>query len=503
MDRTDPGGASGRIVIIGAGPGGICAGIKLKEAGIEDFVILEKGTGPGGTWYHNRYPGAECDVRSHLYSFSFEPNPGWTRAFAGHAEIRAYFEHCVAKYGIAPHVRYGQEVVAARWDDARALWVLSMKDGAKIEAPVVISAIGMFNELNWPEIEGLHDFKGTMFHSGRWKRDHDLKGRTVGVIGSAASAVQFIPEIAKEAGRLHVFQRTANWVLPKQNLPFTEEELARFARDPEAVKAMRQQISDELETFITVLYGLPDQDLTTTDLETLKATELAARENLAVVADPAVREKLTPKVPFGSQRPLLSDDFYPAFNRPNVELATEPIARITADSVVTADGRARRVDTLVVATGFRANQYLSVLDVKGRGGLDLVQSWNGGPRAYRGVVTAGFPNLFMLYGPNTNGGSILFMIECQVAYIVRQIARMRAEGAAWIDVRPEAMQAYNDHLQAALAKVSVFHEKDGSKYYRDPSGRVVTQWPYTMAAYRDLMASDDSDAWARASLARA
>lgn len=501
MDRTDATGARRRIVIIGAGPGGICTGIKLKEAGIDDFIILEKGSGPGGTWYHNRYPGAECDVRSHLYSFSFELNPNWSRAFAGHAEIRAYFEHCVAKYGLAPSIRYGHEVVSARWDDVAGLWHLTLKDGQTLEAGTVVSAIGMYNEISWPDIPGLHDFKGKTFHSARWQRDHDLKGRTVGVIGSAASAVQFIPEIAKEAGQLVVFQRTANWVIPKQNIPFTEAEKEAFAREPERILAMRKQISDELEGFITTLYGLPDQDVSSTDPAALAALTDMGLENLAVVTDPAVRAKLTPTVPFGSQRPLLSDDFFPTFNRPNVELVTERIARISADGVVTEDGVEHKLDTLVIATGFKANQYLSVLDVKGRDGVDLVDAWNGEARAYRGVTTAGFPNLFMLYGPNTNGGSILFMIECQVAYTVRHIARMRAEGTAWIDVRPEAMQAYNDDLHAALAKVSVFHVKDGSKYYRAASGRVVAQWPYTMAAYDSLMTSEDEDAYQKASFA--
>jgi cation diffusion facilitator CzcD-associated flavoprotein CzcO len=472
-----------RIVIIGAGPGGICAGVKLREAGIDDFVILEKGTGPGGTWYHNRYPGAECDVRSHLYSFSFEPNPDWSKAYAGHAEIRAYFERCVEKYGIGPFIRYGKEVTSADWDDARGIWRLSTKAGEIVEADVVISAIGMFNELSWPDIEGLRDFGGTLFHSARWRYDHDLNGRTVGVIGSAASAVQFVPEIAKEAGQLHLFQRTPNWVIPKANTPFTEEELARLRADPREVAALRETIYGELENFIT--FSNPDA---------LREAEAAGLANLEQVKDPEVRAKLRPTGPFGCQRPLLSDDFYPTFNRPNVELVTERIARVTRDGIVTSDGRERKVDTIICATGFKANQYLSVLKVRGRNGVDLQQAWNTGPIAYLGVATAGFPNLFMLYGPNTNNGSILFMIECQVAYAVRQIQRMSAERIKWLDVRPDVMARYNDELQKAIDKVAVW-QVPGSNYYRAPSGRIVTQWPYTMAEYRARTEAADSDAY--------
>lgn len=472
-----------RIAIIGAGPGGLCMAVRLRQAGLESFVLLEKGHGVGGTWYHNRYPGCACDIPSHLYSFTFEPKSDWSRPYGSQAEIRAYLEHCATKYGLLPHCRFDSAVQSAVWDERRARWMLRLESGEVVEADIVVSALGMFNELAWPEISGLDSFAGTSFHSARWNWDHDLSGERVGVIGSAASAVQFVPEIVKEARQVHLFQRTANWVMPKQDEPFTAEQLAYFAEHPETVRAVRDEI-----------YRRVDAGMTFSDPAAVAEMESSVLAAMEVVEDPQLREKLRPRHPFGCKRPLLSNDYYPAFNRSNLELVTDRIERITADSVVTADGRARRVDTLILATGFSTTKYLSAIEVVGRGGKRLDDAWSDGALAYLGITATGFPNLFMLYGPNTNNGSILSMIEAQVDYALRQIQRIEDEDLAWIDVRREPMERYNDDIQRAIGRVAAW-QADCNGYYRTRSGRIVTQWPYSMTEFRERTSKPDADAY--------
>ena len=470
-----------RIAIVGAGPGGICMAIRLKGAGFESFEILEKSGGVGGTWNHNRYPGCACDIPSHLYSFSFELKPDWTRPYASQPEILAYLEHCAAKYGILPHCRFGDAVQRARWDEDASRWTLELASGRTAEADVVVSAVGMFNDLVEPEIPGLDAFAGTRFHSARWDWSHDLTGETVGVIGSAASAVQFVPEIAQQAGRVHLFQRTANWVVPKQDEPFPEAMLDAFRRDPELARALRQKIFDSFSGPGIFERVRPDM-------------EKACCASMEVVRDPALRARLVPDHPWGCKRPLLSNEYYPAFNRPNLELVTDPIERITADSVVTRDGRERRIDTLILATGFATTKFLSAIDVRGRGGVSIAEAWSDGAQAYKGVTTAGFPNLFMLYGPNTNSDSIITMIEYQADHALRQIERIAREDLAWIDVKPAAMAAYNDALQRDIATIRLW-QAGCTDYYRAPGGRVVTQWPRSMRALEDALSSLDEDAY--------
>jgi cyclohexanone monooxygenase len=472
-----------RIAIIGAGPGGICAGIQLKARGIRDFVILEKADGIGGTWWHNKYPGAECDVQSHLYSFSFELKRDWTRPYAGQAEILSYLEHVVRKYELADFIRMGNAVRSARWDESRALWRLEMADGNAVEAPIVISAMGMFNELSIPAIPGLDTFAGKKFHSARWDHGYDLAGKRVGVIGCAASAVQFLPEIAAKPAMMHVFQRTANWVIPKADTPFTKEQLAELCGNPDALPASRAQIYKDLDAFITF-----------SDKAALADLEKSGLENLSVVKDPELRRKLTPNHPFGCKRPLLSNLYYPIFNRPNVELVTEAIERITPDAIVTQDGVTRPVDTIILATGFQVTRYLSAIEVVGRGGRRIEDAWSEGAQAYLGISTTGFPNLFMLYGPNTNNGSIITMLECQVAYILRQIERLERDRVAWLDVRRDVMQRYNDALQRDIDGVEVWQAACGN-YYRGPAGTIVTQWPHTMDEFSDRTRATDRDAY--------
>ena len=382
-----------RAVIVGAGAGGLCMGIRLREAGIDDFVILDKASGVGGTWYYNTYPGAECDVQSHLYSFSFEPKPDWSRPFAGQAEILGYLEHCADKYGLRPHLRFDSAVEALRWDEELARWHVTTGDGRHLSADVVVSAIGMFNNIVWPDIPGIGDFAGESFHSARWDHAVDLAGKRVGVVGIAASAIQFVPEIAPEVGELYLYQRTANWVVPKANQPYSAEEIERYRRDPAALDASRGEIYDTWNTLCT----FQQKDV-------LAEIERAGLARIAEVEDPVTRRKLTPNHPFGCKRPLFSDLYYPVFNRDNVHLVTSDIERISPAGVVTRDGGCHEVDVLIYSTGFETTTYLNALDVRGRAGLTLGEAWDDGPQAYLGITTAGFPNLFMLYGPQYQPG---------------------------------------------------------------------------------------------------
>ena len=479
-----------RIAIIGAGPGGLCMGVTLKRAGFHDFVLLERGDGVGGTWRRNTYPGAACDVQSALYSFTFAFKADWSRPYATQPEILAYMEEVAQTFDLLPHCRFGAEVVRATWQEVAATWRLELGSGETVEADAVVSAVGMFNELVRPDIEGLEDFRGASFHSAQWDWDHDLTGETVAVIGSAASAVQFVPEIVKQAGQVQLFQRTANWVLPKPDTPYTEEELASFRADPTPIR----QKSIEL-------YRHMDAGMTFADpavVAEMEATGLAAIDE---VADPVTRERLRPRHPWGCKRPLFSNVFYAAFNRSNLELVTDPITRITEDSVVTADGARRRADALILATGFAATRYVSAIDVVGRDGRRITDAWHDGAHAYLGVTTSGFPNLFMLYGPNTNNGSILTLIEYQAEHIVGHLQRMLRQELAWIDVRPEPMARYNAEVQEAIAGVRVW-QAGCNGYYRTPSGRVVTQWPYSMSEFRRRTTDYDPDDFEVAALHR-
>lgn len=478
-----PGGdlpSSVAVLIIGAGPGGLCAGIELLRAGISDFTILEKADGVGGTWWHNRYPGAECDVESHLYSYSFEPKPDWSKPYAGQAEIRAYIEHVAETYGIKPYCRFGVEVSSARWDEDAAVWRVATSDGRRITARIVISAIGMFNEIATPDIPGLEQFAGDVFHTARWPDGYDITGRRVALIGSAASAVQTAPEIAPIVRHLDVYQRTPQWVLPKRDTPFTKSEIDRFRNEPEAMLAHRKALWTELEN--TLQFADP---------QLIADSEAAARKNIEIVEDIDLRRRLTPAWGFGCRRPLLSNAYYPMFNRSNVTLIDVGIQRVESQGIVTTREELRPAETIVLATGFQTTLFLSAIDVTGRDGLHIGEAWREGAQAYLGIVTAGFPNLFMLYGPNTNSNSFITMLELQAGYVIRCIRRLLDERLRWMDVRPSAMTAYNDQLQTDIARFTVW-QADCGGYYRVPSGRIVTQFPYTMTQYAKMLSEVDA-----------
>ena len=473
-----------RIGIIGAGPGGVATAIRMLEAGHDDVVLLEKASGVGGTWWHNRYPGLSCDIPSHLYSFSFAPKVDWSRPYGSRDEIHAYMDEVVDRFALRDRIHFDTEVRSATWDDERAVWSVTCANGATFEFDVVVAGLGMFNELHWPEIPGLDSFAGTSFHSARWDWDHDLTGERVGVIGSAASAVQFIPEIAPLVGHLTVFQRAANWVLPKEDTPYTAEQLDHFRAHPEDVATSRQTIFDRVDPLIS----FHNDDM-------LRLSTEAGLRNLEVVEDPELRRRLTPTGPYGCQRPLVSNDYYPTFNRPNVELVTETIDRITPAGVVTVDGVEHEFDTLIIATGFQTTKFLSAIDVTGRDGVELEKAWADGARAYLGITTAGFPNLFMLYGPNTNNGSIIYMLECQAEYAVQAVEWMDRDDLAWIDVKPEAEAAYNAQMQHDLDTVGVWGAGNCHNYYRGAGGYIVTQWPHSMSEYRRRTERIDEDAY--------
>lgn len=459
------------IVIIGAGPGGMCMAIKLLEAGFEDFVILERQSEPGGTWTNNRYPGLACDVPSLLYSFSFEQKVDWSRIYATQPEIKAYMLRLAEKYGLRRFMRFDTEVERADWDDNQCHWVIRTKSGSDLVASVLISGLGMFNEVVTPDIPGIETFTGTSFHTARWPDDVVLRDQSVSVIGSAASAVQMIPEIAKQARHLTVYQRTPNWVMPKDDRAYSDEELSEFRRNPAVALGIRAEYVDKYEALLT--FDKPD---------IMQELRSQALQNLAQVEDSEVRAKLTATVPLGAQRPLFSNEYYPTFNRPDVELVTESIDEIVPSGIRTA-GTVRPCDVIIFATGYAANKYLSVIDVRGRDGIALAQAWEDGPQAYLGVTTQGFPNLFMLYGPNTNNGSILTMLEYQVEYIIRRLLEMKRHALHWIDVRRSVMDTYNDIVQKDIHAVEPWRTL-GTRYYRARSGRIVTQWPSTMAAFK-------------------
>ena len=474
--RDTRGGSSPwTVAIVGAGVSGICSAIKLREAGITDFVILEKAASIGGTWRDNTYPGAACDVRSHFYSFSFEPNPDWSRVYSPQPEILAYFERCVAKYGVSPHIRFNQEVTAATFDEDRGLWCLAMGDGTSVEARTLILGCGQLNRPAFPAIAGRESFAGPAFHSARWDHTVDLAGKRVASIGNGASAIQYVPEVAREAGHLTVFQRSANWIVAREDRPYTEAEKQRFRNVPLARLLARWKI-----------YLVNEYDF----LAFLKESWLRRRREKAikawleeVIPDPALRATQTPDYPLGCKRILVSSDYFPALNRPNVDVVTSPITRIRPDGIETADGAFTALDVIIYGTGFETMSFVGPIAVTGRDGRHLDEAWSHGAEAHLGITVAGFPNLFVCYGPNTNLGhhSIIFMIECQVRYIVACIREIVERDLAVLDVREEAMARFNREVQDAMKKT--VWEGGCHSWYKTADGKVTNNWSGPIIQY--------------------
>ena len=474
-----------RIVVIGAGPGGISSGYYLREAGYTDFTIFERAGEVGGTWQRNRYPGLACDVWSHIYSFTFNLNPAWTRSYAGQSEILEYMRKTVTAFDLWPHIRLNTGIASCRWDDDAGHWVVTTDAGDEVEADAVISGQGMFGELKYPDIAGRDSFEGVAMHTGAWDERVDLTGLRVAVIGSAASAVQSIPEIAKLAGQLTVFQRSPNWVLPKEDVEHTAEQLGGFHADASVLLDHHNGIMSKVAPSIP--FSNP---------ETIAAAEGVAASAIEVVKDPDVRSKLTPTTPWGCTRPLFSNHYFATYNRDNVTLVTDAVERVTATGVVTADGTARDFDVIVFATGYHVDKFASRIPITGRDGLPLEKAWDDGAQAYLGVTTTGFPNLFILYGPNTNQGSLIPMIEWQVQYVAKLLGEMDAAGVRWIDVKREVMTEYNERLQSAIDNFDVW--KGGCHhYYLAESGRMVVPYPWSMWDFKASLDTSHLDDFER------
>lgn len=460
--------------MLGAGIGGMATAVRLRRAGIDDFVVLERGDGVGGTWRWNTYPGAACDVPSHLYSFSFAPNPDWSSTYARQPEILAYLEQVADDFGIRPHLRLGRTVTAMRWSDDSSTWTVETAEGDTYEADVVVSALGTFTEPKLPDVPGLDDFEGELLHSARWDHDVAVEGRRVGVIGTGASAIQIVPEIAPVAARTTVFQRTPAWIVPRKEAPYTDEEKAAFRATPRVAKRHRGEIYRSYEERTSFQVDSPIEEV----LEEFARGYLEAK-----VADPELRAKLTPSYRIGCKRVLPSSTYLPTMQRDDVDLVTDPIVRVVPGGVETADGTLHELDVLICATGFDATGWLKGIDVVGRGGQPLREAWSKGARAHLGITVSGFPNLFLLYGPNTNqpGNSLIFILEAQAAYAVRAMKAMARAGASSVDVKPEVQDAYVAAIDEAMA--GTVWQSGCASYFHDEHGRVATQLPHPSRWY--------------------
>ena len=480
-----------RVAIIGAGFAGLGMAIRLRQRGIDDFVVLERAASLGGVWRDNRYPGAACDVPAHLYSYSFEPNPSWTRLFAPQREILAYLERCADKYDVRRHIRFGAGVRSLVFDEDRQVWTITAEGGARLEADVVVCASGLaLTQPKLPPIPGLDAFAGAAFHSSRWDHAEPLEGRRVAVVGTGASAIQIVPAIAPRVGKLTVLQRTAPWVLPRPEHEIGPRWHALFERYPASQKALRGAIYALLETFAVGFVVDPRVN--------------RARQRLALrfleksVPDASLRAKLTPTFTLGCKRILFSNDYLPALQRPNAEVVTERIARVEGSQIVTDDGARREVDVIVCATGFEAADAQLAFDVVGRAGRSLSDRWaREGASAYLGCTVAGFPNFFMLVGPNTTLGhsSMVYMMESQIAYVLDALAQMREAGVATLEVRREAQERYNARLQERLAK-TVWMTGGCASWYVSESGKNTTLWPGFTWEFRLRTRRFDRDAYA-------
>lgn len=475
-------------IVIGAGFGGLAAAIKLKQAGFKRLAVLEKAERLGGTWRDNTYPGAACDVPSRLYSYSFALNPNWSRAYSGQPEIQAYMEDCADRFGVRQLIRFNAEVERADWDEAAKLWRVTLKDGEQIAAPVLVSALGQLNRPHFAGIPGRETFKGVSWHSARWRHDVDLAGKTVGCIGSGASAIQYIPEVAKSAGKVVIFQRTPNYIIPRLDKPTPDWLRRLYAAVPLVDRAFRHAIWHLMDLrFRAFKRGAKSAD---------SFRKLAIGNLERLIADPVLREKLTPTYPIGCKRILISDDYYQTLTRPNVELVTETVAEVAAAGAKTADGALHACDVLIYGTGFDTTHFLAPLEIHGAGGQILSEAWKDGAEAYLGVTVAGFPNLFMLYGPNTNLGhnSIIVMLEAQADYIVKCMKELRRRGARALDVRPAAFTAFNVQLQKDLEATAWAGEC--SSWYKTSSGKITNNWSDDTAAYRRRTARPNFDDYA-------
>ncbi len=464
-----------RIVIVGAGFAGLGTAVRLKQAGINDFLILEKAAEVGGTWEANTYPGCQCDVPSHLYSFSFAPNPSWTRTFSTQPEIWAYLQRVADEHGLYEHIELGVTVERAEWDEQRQLWRLQTSAGS-FTAQILISGMGGLSEPSIPDIEGLDSFEGSAFHSARWEHSVALADRKVAVIGTGASAIQIVPKIQPEVAQLHLFQRTPPWVMPHSDRPLSDLEHRLYRRFPITQRLMREGIYWGRE-----LYVLPFMH----QALARPGEQIALRHLRSQVSDPSLQEKLTPTYRMGCKRILLSNDFYPAVQQPNVTLQTAAIERVQANSVKTCDGAEHEVEVIVLCTGFHVTDMPFANWVFGRQGRSLADVWEGSPHAHLGITVNGFPNLFMLLGPHTGLGhtSVVFMIECQIEYLVRCLQTMAGSGLRSIEPKRAAEARFVAEMESRL-QGTVWTSGGCNSWYLDSRGRASSLWPGPTWRYR-------------------
>ena len=475
------------VAIVGAGFGGLGMAIALKKQGVDDLVILEKAADVGGVWRDNTYPGAACDVPSHLYSFSFEPNPNWSHVFARQPEIYAYLRHCADKYDLRRHLRCDVEVAEMRFDEAERLWHITLTSGESLQARMVVNATGQLSRPIYPKLQGIGSFQGESFHSAHWRHDLDLTGKRVAVIGTGASAIQFVPAIAPQVAKLSVFQRSPAYMMARPDRPYSRLEKWVFRRAPAVMALYRGGIYAKYESrglaftrvksLMNIAVGLPFKAL-------LKKQ----------VPDAALRERLTPDYVIGCKRILLSSEYLATMSRPNVELVTTAISRVTATGVQTSDGREHVADVLIYGTGFAATDFLSPMTVIGREGVTLNAAWQEGAKAYLGMSVPGFPNFFMLYGPNTNLGhnSIVYMLESQIAHIMVCRERLQRAKALTIEVNEGRYTQFTDAVQARLA-TSIW--AGCRSWYVDDSGHNSASWPGFTLSYRWLTRHIPADAY--------
>jgi cation diffusion facilitator CzcD-associated flavoprotein CzcO len=462
--------ATPQIVIIGSGFAGLGMAIQLKKHGFHDFVLLEKSDDLGGTWRDNQYPGCACDVPSHMYSFSFELNAGWSRMFAPQAEIWAYMRRVADKHDVVRHFRYGSELESLEYDDEAGRWRVLTVNGDLYTPRAVISGVGALHVPSYPDLPGLDSFKGTAFHSAAWDHSYDLTGKRVAVIGTGASAIQFVPRIAPQVAELNIFQRTPPWIQPKPDGEIPAAVRKVFGKVPGAVRAFRNSIYWALEARAVGF---------TLDPRLSTPQEWLARRHIAnQIADPELRAKITPDYTIGCKRVLLSNDYYPALTRDNVDVVTDGIAEVRAHSVVTTSGAEYEVDCIIYGTGFKVTEALGEQRVTGRNGVKIQEAWAGGIEAHHGITVPGFPNLFYLLGPNTGLGhnSVVFMIEVQIQHILSCLRLLADRKADTIEARPEAMRAFNDRMHRRLRR-AVWSEGGCQSWYLDEHGVNRTLWP--------------------------
>ncbi|MGA9635352.1 MAG: NAD(P)/FAD-dependent oxidoreductase, partial [Solirubrobacterales bacterium] len=466
---------SPRVAIIGAGFGGIGLAITLKRAGIDSLTILEKAEGVGGVWRDNTYPGAACDVPSHLYSFSFEPNPDWSRRYSPQPEILEYLGRCVEKYGLRPSLRLGTEVSRAEFDEGAGIWRIELTGGEMVEADVLVSACGQLSRPALTRIEGAELFAGPSFHTARWDHGVEIDGKRVAVIGTGASTIQVVPAIADRVAQLDVYQSSAPYVIPKKDRPYRPWERRLFRWFPPARLLARFTQWLFFEIFIAAFNQFKSVGRL--------GVGMFERHLEDQVSDPELKRALTPDHVLGCKRVLISPDYYSTLERPNVELVTQGVRELTKTGVVAEDGSERPADVIVLSTGFESTRFLAPMEIRGRDGRDLNEVWREGANAYLGMTVAGFPNLFVMYGPNTNlgSGSIIFQLESQMHYIADAVERLRRHGG-WLSVRPEVQRAFDSEMQSRLS-TSVW-QTGCNNWYVDEHGRNTNNWPGFTLEYR-------------------